>query len=44
MLGAVTSLEPYITDFNSQVWLGITPAGASAELTPDSFWAQSAMP
>jgi hypothetical protein len=34
MLGAVTPLKPYVTDFNGQVWLGITPAGASAELTP----------
>jgi len=34
MLGSITSLKPYVSNFKGQVWLGITPAGATAELTP----------
>ena len=33
MLGAVTPL-PYAVSFQSQLWLGVQPAGAASELTP----------
>ena len=34
MLGAVNPLNPYAATFVNQVYLGIQPAGAAAELTP----------
>lgn len=34
MLGASSPLTPKVTYFASQLWLGVKPAGAAAELTP----------